>query len=250
MRRLSSAVRRPSRTALGRASGPSGSTASATALRPGGPPAARGQRPARWRPHGPRRHHRSRAPRHRNQRPRPDRRPRGHRRPARHPRPSEERGAKARSPLQARQRSALARPREPFLHAASAPARRPKPNADGTPLAPPPAVGGGTRAGSSTHEGQNSGLAEVLPRVKNGGGGGSRTHVRSCSVSASTRVSPCERPAPGREPPLDDGWRRFLKGVFRPLPSRHGAARDYPGLDTPEPFPPGGERPDGSSGPC
>ncbi|MCB9694330.1 MAG: recombinase family protein [Alphaproteobacteria bacterium] len=39
-------------------------------------------------------------------------------------------------------------------------------------------VGGGSSAGSSTNEGQNHGLTEVLPRVVNGGGGGSRT-VRS-----------------------------------------------------------------------
>ena len=49
----------------------------------------------------------------------------------------------------------------------------------------------GSSGGNQTNKGQNPGLSEVLPQVANGGGGGSRTHVRNHSTSASTRVSSC-----------------------------------------------------------
>ena len=65
--------------------------------------------------------------------------------------------------------------------------------ADGTQLTVtftlPPDVGGGNSAGSSTNEGQNPGLTVVLPRVGNGGGGGSRTRVRKPFIRASTYLS-------------------------------------------------------------
>ena len=54
----------------------------------------------------------------------------------------------------------------------------------------PPDVGGsGSGAGSSTNEGQNPGLTDVLPRVGKDGGGGSRTRVRNHSATASTCVA-------------------------------------------------------------
>jgi hypothetical protein len=43
----------------------------------------------------------------------------------------------------------------------------------------PPEVGEGPDPEKATTKGQNPGLTEVLPHAKNGGGGGSRTRVRS-----------------------------------------------------------------------
>jgi len=63
----------------------------------------------------------------------------------------------------------------------------------------PPDVGTEPNRDKPMNKGQNSSMTEVLPRVVNGGGGGSRTRVRDKKVLATTCV------APGSQPPSGPG---------------------------------------------
>lgn len=82
-----------------------------------------------------------------------------------------------------------------------------------------------------------------------GGGGGSRTHVRSRLVLASTCVSPGKSTsARARGDPLTSVGGELNGVVSRPLPSPHATGQDYPGRDTPEPGPLAIPGSDGSSG--
>ena len=81
-----------------------------------------------------------------------------------------------------------------------------------------------------------------------GGGGGSRTHVRSRLVLRLRAAPGKSTSARARGDPLTSVGGELNGVVSRPLPSPHATGQDYPGRDTPEPGPLAIPGSDGSSG--
>ncbi len=79
------------------------------------------------------------------------------------------------------------------------------------------------------------------------GGGGSRTHVRNRSMTASTCVALGKATAARAVSiPLASVGGEFCSYICHPPPRRHVTFRDYPGLDTPNPKPLAALESDGS----